>query len=117
VFDYSASRSLEDPVIRAEAEAAGNVIDALAEVLSGSPRLLTRELFRAVAAQVRERTGVKGKDLFHPIRLALTGEAEGMELDFAVPFIERGSALDPSYLRPVLSAADRATAFLAELKA
>jgi tetratricopeptide (TPR) repeat protein len=59
----------------------------------------------------------KGKALFHPIRLALTGEAEGMELDLAVPFIERGSTLDPSYLRPILSAADRATAFFAELKA
>jgi hypothetical protein len=60
---------------------------------------------------VRERTGQKGKALFHPTRLALTGEAEGMELDLSVPFIERGSALDPSYLQPIASAADRAVAF------
>ncbi len=44
-----------------------------------------------MAARVRERTGQKGKALFHPIRLALTGEPEGLELDLAVPAIERGA--------------------------
>jgi hypothetical protein len=46
-----------------------------------------------MAGRVRERSGQKGKALFHPIRLALTGEAEGLELDIAVPAIERGAAL------------------------
>jgi glutamyl-tRNA synthetase/nondiscriminating glutamyl-tRNA synthetase len=117
VFDYSASRALEDPAIRAEAEAAGTVVDALAAVLSKSPRLLTRELFRAAAAQVRERTGVKGKDLFHPIRLALTGEAEGMELDTAVPVIDRGAGLEGSSLAPIVGARERAAEFARLLRA
>ena len=38
----------------------------------------------------------KGKALFHPIRVALTGEGAGPELDLAVPAIERGAALPPS---------------------
>ena len=38
---------------------------------------------------MRETTGAKGKALFHPIRLALTGEQEGLELDLAVPLIEQ----------------------------
>ncbi|MGE3402515.1 MAG: glutamate--tRNA ligase [Vicinamibacterales bacterium] len=115
LFDYSASRTLADPAARAEAGAAAAVIHALAdELLQGAP-MLDRDAFRATAARVRERTGQKGKALFHPIRLALTGEPEGMELDLAVPFIERGSTLDPSYLTPILSAADRAAAFAAEL--
>jgi hypothetical protein len=42
---------------------------------------------------VRERTGSKGKALFHPIRLALTGEAEGLELDLAVPAIDASPGL------------------------
>ena len=33
-----------------------------------------REAFRAVAARVKQRTGQKGKALFHPIRVALTGD-------------------------------------------
>jgi len=41
--------------------------------------------------RVRERTGARER-LFHPIRLALTGEPEGLELDIAVPLIEQGAA-------------------------
>ena len=85
LFDYSAARALEDPAVRAEAEAARGVIAALAEELASSGPLTDRDAFRAAAARVRERTGAKGKALFHPIRLALTGEPEGVELDLAVP--------------------------------
>jgi nondiscriminating glutamyl-tRNA synthetase len=115
LFDYSAAAALGDPATRGEAAAAAPVIDALAQELRDSQPLLDRDAFRAMAGRLRERTGSKGKALFHPIRIALTGEPEGMELDLAVPFIERGSTLDPSYLRPILSAADRATAFQSAL--
>ena len=111
LFDYSAARALEAPAVRAEADAARPVIAALAEVLANSGPLADREVFRAVVARVRERTGQKGKALLHPVRLALTGEPEGLELDLAVPAIERGAALGQSGLRPIVSAADRATAF------
>jgi glutamyl-tRNA synthetase/nondiscriminating glutamyl-tRNA synthetase len=117
LFEFSAAAALADPAIRAEAKASESVIAALADELQRGEPLLDRDAFRALTVRVRTRSGQKGKALFHPIRVALTGEAEGMELDLAVPFIERGSALDPSYLRPILSAADRATAFLAELNA
>ena len=111
LFDYSATRALQDPAIRAEAEAARPVVAALAEVLARHAPLIDRSAFRAAVAQVRERTGRKGKLLLHPIRLALTGEVEGLELDLAVPAIERGAALGESGLRPVVSAADRAATF------
>ena len=68
---------------------------ALAEELAAAPRL-DRERFRAVANQVKARTGQKGKALFHPIRIALTGRAEGPELDLAVPAIDRGAELPAS---------------------
>jgi len=111
LFDYSAARALKDPAVRTEAEAARPVVAALAEVLAQRGPLIDRDAFRAAVAQVRERTGQKGKLLLHPIRLALTGEAEGLELDLAVPAIERGAALGQSGLQPVVSAADRARAF------
>ncbi|HLG54540.1 MAG TPA: glutamate--tRNA ligase [Vicinamibacterales bacterium] len=115
VFEYSAARALESPVIRDEAQASRAVIEALAEELQQSPPLLDREAFRAAATRVRERTGQKGKALFHPIRLALTGETEGLELDLAVPAIERGAALPASGIRRILSARERATEFAAAL--
>ena len=70
---------------------AREVIAALPDAIEGP--LLDKESFRAVAARVRERTGLKGKALFHPIRVALTGSDGGPELDLAVPAIDRGAAL------------------------
>jgi len=116
LFDYSAERALETPQIRDEASGARPVIEALAVDLATCGPLLDREAFRAAATRVREKTGQKGKALFHPIRLALTGEAEGLELDLAVPAIERGAALDDSSgILSIPSARERAAAFASAL--
>ena len=115
LFDYSATRALEEPGVRAEALGSRSVIDALAEELSTAKRLLDKETFRAAATRVRERTGQKGKALFHPIRLALTGEPEGLELDLAVPAIEAGASLEASGIKPILGAAERAREFASAL--
>jgi glutamyl/glutaminyl-tRNA synthetase len=93
LFDYSVERALGRPDVRAEAEQARAVVDALALELAEAAPLLDRESFRALATRVRERTGQKGKALLHPIRIALTGEPDGVELDIAVPAIERGAGL------------------------
>jgi glutamyl-tRNA synthetase/nondiscriminating glutamyl-tRNA synthetase len=111
LFDYSPERALAEPSVRSEAEAARPVIAALAEVLAGGEPLLDREAFRAAVGRVRERTGAKGKALLHPIRLALMGEPEGLELDLAVPAIARGAALRDSGMRPIAGPAERARAF------
>jgi nondiscriminating glutamyl-tRNA synthetase len=117
LFDFSAIGALASPVIRTEAMGARQVIEALAEETAKSGPLLDKETFRAMAGRVRERTGAKGKALFHPIRLALTGDPEGLELDLAVPLIEQGAGLTPSLgIRTIFSAADRAAAFLLELE-
>jgi nondiscriminating glutamyl-tRNA synthetase len=113
LFDYAAGRALQDPAIRGEAAAARAVIEALAAELATSGPLVDRESFRAMAGRVRDRTRAKGKALFHPIRLALTGEAEGLELDLAVPSIERGAAA----VDRIPSARERSAAFLHELDA
>ena len=87
----------------------------MAEELAAAPRL-DRERFRAVAAQVKARTGQKARALFHPIRLALTGRAEGPELDLAVPAIDLGAELPASSGIPsVAGARERAAAFAAAL--
>jgi glutamyl-tRNA synthetase/nondiscriminating glutamyl-tRNA synthetase len=112
LFDYSATRALDDASVRREAMAARPVIAALAEELASGAPLLDKEAFRAAAARVRERTGQKGKALFHPIRLVLTGASEGLELDIAVPAIEHAARLEGSGIRPVSSAAERAKAFV-----
>jgi glutamyl-tRNA synthetase len=109
LFDYSADRTVSDPAIRAEAAAAVPVLAALAEELVATDPLVDRDRFRALASRVRERTGQKGRALFHPIRLAMTGESEGLELDLAVPAIERGALVIPR----ILGARARAEQFVA----
>ena len=117
LFDYSATRALENGAVRAEAAEARVVIEALADDLASGPRLVDRDTFRAAVARVRETTGRKGRALLHPIRLALTGEPEGLELDVAVPSIERGALLGTSAICRIMSAAERANAFRTALHA
>ena len=83
-----------------------NLSKALADEFAASPRLTDKDAFRALANRVKDRTGLKGKDLFHPIRVILTGSHEGPELDLIVPAIDRAVGL--SGLAPVLGCRERA---------
>ena len=117
LFDYSAPTALGNPAIRSEAIEARPVLAALADELAKSGPLTDKETFRALAARVREKTGAKGKALFHPIRVALTGRAEGPELDLAVPAIDSGADLPPDAgIPPIIGCRERATAFVSVLE-
>ena len=118
LFEFSADAALARPEIRTEVEAGGarQVIDALADELESSPRLVDRQIFRALADRVKQRTGQKGRALFHPIRIALTGAGDGPELDLLVPAIDRGvDLLEGGGLAPITGARERARNFMAAL--
>jgi glutamyl/glutaminyl-tRNA synthetase len=118
LFDYSAERTLADSTVADEmrAEPARAVVRALAEQLATAPRL-DRDRFRAVANDVKTRTGQKAKALFHPIRVALTGRPEGPELDLVIPAIDRGAELPPDAGLPrILGCRERAAAFAGALE-
>jgi nondiscriminating glutamyl-tRNA synthetase len=118
IFTFDAARSLAREGLRAEMQhdAARAVAKALAQDLANTPRLTTREIFRAAANRVKEKTGQKGKALFHPIRVVLTGEAEGPELDIMVPAIDRATDLTPADgLQRVTGCRERANAFAERL--
>ncbi len=117
LFEYSPEATLGDAQVREEmrAEAARAVVRALAEELARAPRL-DRERFRAAADAVRARTGHKGKALFHPIRVALTGRREGPELDLAIPAVDLGAELPrDAGVPPILGCRERAAAFVRAL--
>ena len=117
LFGYDAAAALSDPPVVEEMRHpdARAVVSALAAELAAAPRL-DRAAFRAVATQVKARTGQKGRSLFHPIRVALTGRAEGPELDLAVPAIDRGAELPPGSTEPrIVGNRERAAAFAAAL--
>ncbi len=107
-----AIRAMRDEM---QADAAQRVVRALADELATAPRL-DRERFRGVANEIKIKTGQKGKQLFHPIRVALTGMAEGPELDLLIPAIERGAELPASAGLPkIVGCLERAAAFVAGL--
>jgi len=117
LFGFDPESALERPEVAEVMHEPGarDVIAALADAID-TP-LADRETFRAMANRVKERTGQKGRALFHPIRVALTGEGGGPELDLAVPAIERGAALPAdATIAPVMSCRDRARAFAAAVE-
>ncbi len=87
------------------------VVEAFAQRASVSP--LTPEQFKAAMNEVKTEAGVKGKDLFHPVRIALIGSHSGPDFDRLIPLIEEGSALKlPVHVKSVR---ERAQDFLAAL--
>jgi len=54
---------------------------------------LAPEQFKKIVNEVKAETGVKGKELFHPIRIAVTGSHSGPDFDKLIPILEEGSRL------------------------
>ena len=59
--------------------------------------------------EVKAESSAKGKELFHPIRIMLTGSHSGPEFDKLIPIVEEGSMLPlPKH---VLSVVERVKSF------
>jgi glutamyl-tRNA synthetase/nondiscriminating glutamyl-tRNA synthetase len=77
------------------------VIKAFAQRAVAEP-VLTVERFNAIMNEVKAETGAKGKDLFHPVRVALIGIHSGPAFDKLIPLIEDGSLLElPVHVKSV----------------
>ncbi|PYR55991.1 MAG: hypothetical protein DMF85_17940, partial [Acidobacteria bacterium] len=68
-FDAAASLARSEVAEVVHETGAREVIAALPDAINGP--MLDRDAFRAMASRVKERTGQKGRALFHPIRVAL----------------------------------------------
>ena len=66
---------------------------------NGAPR--DPEAVKAMNERLKAATGLKGKALFMPLRLALTGMDHGPELVRAIPLLQHASEADPSVLSPM----------------
>ncbi len=74
---------------------------------------LTVESYRDIVGQVKANTHQKGRNLFHPIRAALTGHGSGPEMEKLIPLYESGSRLNLP--RKVMSCRERLHAVLDSL--
>jgi glutamyl/glutaminyl-tRNA synthetase len=69
------------------------VLTELADRVRVHSEPVTPELFKKWMNEVKTATGIKGKELFHPVRIALTGAHSGPDFDKLLPLIEDGAAL------------------------
>jgi glutamyl/glutaminyl-tRNA synthetase len=107
--------ALDSAKTRADAENAAilasdmgqRVVGAFAARAMAEPGPITPERFKVLMNEVKAETGAKGKELFHPVRIVLTGAHSGPEFDKIIPLFEDGSALGLG----VKSVAERAAAF------
>jgi nondiscriminating glutamyl-tRNA synthetase len=69
------------------------VVQALRSAIEGAAEPITPEAFESIQKKIGADLQVKGKSLFIPIRVALTGEVHGPEMRKAVPLLGKTRAL------------------------
>jgi nondiscriminating glutamyl-tRNA synthetase len=75
---------------------------------------LTPEQFKKIVNEVKAETETRGKELFHPIRIVLTGSHSGPDFDRLIPILEEGSHL--TLPKHVLGVRERVEQFAKALK-
>ena len=115
IFDHDAEAALAAPD-NAEVLAWPNTDAVFArftvkilEDESATAAQLTPERFKQIVNEVKAETGAKGKELFHPIRIVITGSHSGPEFDKLIPILEAGSRL--KLPKHVLSVRERVEEF------
>ena len=95
VFALDSAKTKADPENAAllASDTGQRVAGAFATRALAEPGPITAERFKALMNEVKAETGAKGKELFHPVRLLLTGSHSGPEFDKLVPLFEDGAAL------------------------
>jgi nondiscriminating glutamyl-tRNA synthetase len=111
-FDPDAAHADEENAALLATESAQKVLAAFATRVRSAPGPVTAEQFKSWMNEIKAETGAKGKELFHPVRIALTGAHSGPEFDKLIPVIEEGSRLElPLH---ILSVRERIQQFLAD---
>jgi glutamyl/glutaminyl-tRNA synthetase len=93
VFHYEAREILEntDGHVVLSRYAARDVIRKLANLLL-DPAPLTTERFNEIVDALKSELDIRGRELFHPLRLALAGRSGEGELDRVVLLLDKATA-------------------------
>jgi glutamyl-tRNA synthetase/nondiscriminating glutamyl-tRNA synthetase len=112
IFDYDAMKAGQELELSVTPSAQVVLNAFIPKVLARSE--LSYERFRAATKEVQNETGKKASELFHPIRVALTGAISGPELEKLIPIFEAGAKLPLP--RHVKSVAERLREFALVVK-
>jgi glutamyl-tRNA synthetase/nondiscriminating glutamyl-tRNA synthetase len=95
IFSLDSAKTKADPENAAilASELGQRVIGAFTARALAEPGPITPERFKELMNEVKQETGARGKELFHPVRILLTGSHSGPEFDKIIPLFESGAAL------------------------
>lgn len=103
-FDFSPEKMGEGAKKVLETECGRKVVKALDERLNKEREINFGQLAH-ISSEIKRDTGCRGKELFHPIRVAITAQISGLDLDKFIPLVEEGSKL--KFPVPLKSCAQR----------
>jgi glutamyl-tRNA synthetase len=92
-FDPDAAHADPENAAILAADSARSVLGEFASRVRAHAGPVSPEDFKGWINEIKAATGAKGKDLFHPIRIALTGKHSGPDFDKVIPLIEEGAAM------------------------
>ena len=93
LIEFSPSEMKEEAREELKTECASKVIKLFQERIS-EIEIFDYDKFASIAQEVKKETGCKGKDLYHPLRIALTTKESGLDLNKFIPLIEKGARLN-----------------------
>ena len=114
IFQYDAREIIgrvESHVVLSRYAARGVLRQVALMLLDGGA--MTSERFKEIVTAIKEGMELRGRELFHPIRLALAGRAGEGELDRVILLLDEAAAL--TFAVPVKSARDRILEFCSAL--
>jgi glutamyl-tRNA synthetase/nondiscriminating glutamyl-tRNA synthetase len=92
-FDPESARANAENAAVLAVDSARTVVGELSGRVRAHSSPVTPEIFKEWLNQIKAATGVKGQELFHPVRIAITGAHSGREFDKLLPLIEDGAQL------------------------
>lgn len=94
IFQYDARENLARPENQAvmAREGARQVLRELASLVLDSGEV-DSDRYKEIVAALKERTGRRGQELFHPVRLALAGRAGEGEFDRVILMLDSAAPL------------------------
>jgi len=113
LFEFSPSRMEDKTKEELETDCALRVIYLFAEKISRLDSF-DYDKFASLTHEIKRETGCKGKDLYHPLRVALTARDSGLDLDKFIPLVEKGAKL--SFPKPLKNCSQRISEVLNFLK-
>ena len=93
IFEFSPPEMDEEVKKELKKECASRVVRLFSKKIS-EIKEFDYTKFTSMAKEIEKETGCRGRNLYHPLRIALTAKGSGLDLDKFIPLVEEGARLD-----------------------